>query len=72
LSWEAFSAVILTTSFLVNDFRANHLGLSRFTPLDTMLDERNSAYLFTLKDQHFCSGNFPDRPEQALSLRIVS
>jgi hypothetical protein len=47
---------ILTTSFLVNEFRADHLGLSRFTPLDTTLDSRDSAYLFTLKDQHLSSG----------------
>ena len=47
---------ILTTSFLVNDFRSDHLGLSRFTPLDTTLDGRDSAYLFTLKDQHLSPG----------------
>jgi hypothetical protein len=49
-------ANILTTSFLVNHFRADHLGLSRFTPLDTTLDERVSAYLFTLKDQYLFPG----------------
>jgi hypothetical protein len=47
---------ILTTSFLVNDFRSDHLGLSRFAPLDTTLDSRDSAYLFTLKDQHLSPG----------------
>ena len=47
---------ILTASFLVNEFRADHLGLSRFTPLDTTLDSRDSAYLFTLKDQHLSPG----------------
>ena len=49
-------ANILTTSFLVNHFRADHLGLSRFSPLDTTVDERGSAYLFTLKDQHLFPG----------------
>jgi hypothetical protein len=47
---------ILTTSFLVNDFRSDHQGLSRFTPLSTTLDARDSAYLFTLRDQHLSSG----------------
>ena len=47
---------ILTTSFLVNDYRSDHLGLSQFSPLDTTLDERDSAYLFTLKDQHLSPG----------------
>ncbi len=50
------SSNILTTSFLVNEFRSDHLGLSRFTPLDTTLDQRNSAYLFMLKDQHLFPG----------------
>jgi len=47
---------ILTTSFLVNDFRSDHMGLSQFSPLDTTLDSRDSAYLFTLKDQHLSPG----------------
>jgi hypothetical protein len=47
---------ILTTSFLVNEFRSDHLGLSLFTPLETTLDERDSAYLLTLKDQHLFPG----------------
>ena len=47
---------ILTTSFLVNEFRSDHLGLSVFSPLATTLDQRDSAYLFTLKDQYLFPG----------------
>jgi len=45
------SSNILTASFLVNRFGADHLGLSQFSPLETTLNETESAYLFTLKDQ---------------------
>jgi len=47
---------ILTASFLVNNYRSDHLGLSLFTPLATTLDQRDSAYLLMLKDQHLFPG----------------
>jgi len=47
---------ILTASILVNDYRSDHLGLSRFTPLDTTVDQRDSAYLLMLKDQFLFPG----------------
>src|SRR5208337_3843096 len=47
---------ILTASLLVNDYRSDHLGLSRFTPLATTLDARDSAYLLMLKDQYLFPG----------------
>jgi hypothetical protein len=47
---------ILTASFLVNDYRSDHLGLSLFTPLATTLDKRDSAYLLMLKDQYLFPG----------------
>ncbi|MGC9997873.1 MAG: carboxypeptidase regulatory-like domain-containing protein [Terriglobia bacterium] len=47
---------IFTASLLVNDYRSDHLGLSVFTPLATTLDERNSAELLMLKDQHLFPG----------------
>jgi len=47
---------ILTASFLVNEYRSDHLGLSLFTPLATTLDQRDSAYLLMLKDQHLFPG----------------
>jgi hypothetical protein len=47
---------ILTTSFLVNEFHSDHQGLSRFTPLETTLNNAVSAYLLTLKDQHLFPG----------------
>jgi hypothetical protein len=50
------SSNILTTSFLVNEYRSDHLGLSLFTPLATTLDERDSAYLLMLKDQYLFPG----------------
>ena len=49
-------ANILTASFLFNDYRSDHLGLSLFTPLSTTLDQRDSAYLLMLKDQHLFPG----------------
>lgn len=45
------SAHVLTTSLLLNRSRAEHAGLSRFTPLEATLDRRYTAYLFTMKDQ---------------------
>ena len=50
------SSNILTASFLVNEYRSDHLGLSLFTPLATTLDQRDSAYLLMLKDQHLFPG----------------
>ena len=44
-------AHLLTTAFLVNHFRAEDAGLSRFNPLETTLNLGGSAYLFTIKDQ---------------------
>jgi hypothetical protein len=45
------SSNILTTSFLVNGYRSDHAGLSPFDPLETTVNRRESAYLFTAKDQ---------------------
>ncbi|HVN81469.1 MAG TPA: carboxypeptidase regulatory-like domain-containing protein, partial [Terriglobia bacterium] len=44
---------ILTGSFLINEFHAAHLGLSALSPLETTLDQRQNAYLFTVKDQAY-------------------
>lgn len=44
---------ILTTSFLVNRFRLEHAGLSRFDPAETTVNLSQAAYLFSLKDQAF-------------------
>jgi len=41
----------LTGTFLVNRFGANYEGLSPFAPLETTLNERDSAYFLALKDQ---------------------
>jgi len=49
-------ANILTTSFLVNGLRSDHVGLGPFSPLETTVNQTDSAYLFTLKDQHLFSG----------------
>jgi hypothetical protein len=49
------SSNFLTASFLVNQFNSAHAGLSRFTPLETTTDQRQKAYLFTLKDQSYFS-----------------
>jgi hypothetical protein len=46
-------ANILTTSFLVNQFHADHAGLSQFSPIETTRDLQQSAYLLTVKDQSY-------------------
>jgi hypothetical protein len=46
-------ANILTTSFLVNRFHADHAGLSQFSPIETTRDLLQSAYLLTVKDQTY-------------------
>jgi hypothetical protein len=47
---------ILTTSLLVNYFHADHAGLSRLNPLETTREQRQTAFLFTLKDQAYLAG----------------
>jgi hypothetical protein len=49
-------AHILTSSLLVNRFRANHAGLSQFNPLETTRAVEQTAYLFTVKEQSYLSG----------------
>lgn len=46
---------ILTGSYLVNHFRSEHAGLSRFNPLETTINSHEAASLVTLKDQAFLS-----------------
>ena len=47
---------ILTAGFLGNRYESDHLGLSRFDPLETTRQRRDQAYLVTLKDQIYLSG----------------
>lgn len=42
---------ILAASFLVNRFRSEHAGLSPFNPQEATVNEDESAYVFTIKDQ---------------------
>jgi hypothetical protein len=42
---------ILATSFLVNRFRAEHARLSPFNPQEATINEDESVYVFTVKDQ---------------------
>lgn len=44
---------ILTVGLLTNYFRADHSGLSLFNPLETTRGLKQTAALFTLKDQTF-------------------
>ncbi len=44
---------ILTATVLVNGYRADHAGLSLFNPMDATVNQRNAAYFFALRDQHF-------------------
>lgn len=47
---------ILTAGFLGNRFESDHLGLSRFDPLETTRQRRDQAYMVTLRDQIYLSG----------------
>ncbi|HET9529375.1 MAG TPA: TonB-dependent receptor [Blastocatellia bacterium] len=46
---------ILTAGFLFNRFHADHLGISRFNPLETTRDLTRNAYLLTIKEQSYYS-----------------
>ncbi|MBO0720015.1 MAG: TonB-dependent receptor [Blastocatellia bacterium] len=47
---------ILTTSILVNRYNSTFDGLSVETPIDATRDLRQSAYLYTIKDQAYFTG----------------
>ncbi len=47
---------ILTTSFVVNHLHDPHQGLSPQTPREATASDVESAYLGTVKDQHYFSG----------------
>lgn len=47
---------ILTSSFLVNHYGSPNYGLDRFDPLETTLNVRDEAYLFSAKDLAYFSG----------------
>lgn len=49
-------ANILTASFLVNGFRSYHAGLGPFTPLESTVNQTDTAWLLTVKDQHLFTG----------------
>jgi hypothetical protein len=44
---------ILITSFLINYFHADRAGLSPLNPLETTREQKQTAWLFTLKDLHY-------------------
>ncbi|HSF22908.1 MAG TPA: TonB-dependent receptor, partial [Blastocatellia bacterium] len=46
---------ILTAGFLINRFHADHLGISRFNPVETTRDLTRNAYLITIKEQSYFS-----------------
>ncbi len=47
------SSNVLTGSFLVSHYNAEHVGLSTMALLPASVDQRKSAYFFNLKDQHY-------------------
>ncbi|MGH9840531.1 MAG: carboxypeptidase regulatory-like domain-containing protein [Blastocatellia bacterium] len=47
---------ILSAGFLVNYFLAGNAGLSRFNPLETTRALQHTAYLFTVRQQHYRAG----------------
>ena len=46
---------ILTIGFLFNRFHTDHLGISRFNPVETTRDLTRNAYLITVKEQSYFS-----------------
>jgi len=44
---------VLTGTWLFNQFRANHAGISPYDPLETTVDDRRSAYLAGLRSQSY-------------------
>lgn len=55
LQFNLTASNILTAGLLVNDFRADHVGLTRFNPLETTRKATRAAYLLTVKDQAYLS-----------------
>ncbi len=49
-------ANILTGNFLVNRFHSEHDGISPFNPQETTLLRNDSAWMYTVKDQHYFDG----------------
>ncbi len=56
VNWTASN--ILTASFLINRFEANHAGLSPFDPSETTVHQSRRAFLLTLKNQTYFSGGW--------------
>jgi hypothetical protein len=48
-------ANLLTGSFLINDFRSQHVGLSQFTPLESTVNQGDAAYILTLRNLAYLS-----------------
>jgi hypothetical protein len=46
---------ILTAGLLFNRFHSDHLGISRFNPVETTRDLTRNAYLITIKEQSYFS-----------------
>ncbi len=46
---------ILSAGFLFNRFHTDHLGISRFNPVETTRDLTRNAYLITVKEQSYFS-----------------
>lgn len=44
---------ILSTELLVNGFHARHAGLSIFNPVETTLNQRATAWMAAIRDQHY-------------------
>ncbi len=49
------SSNILTSSLLLNHFHSPYNGISQFSPQSTTLNQTESAYLFTIRDQAYFS-----------------
>lgn len=48
---------ILTAGLVVNHFRADHIGLTQFSPIETTRQAERAAYLLTVKEQsYFANG----------------
>ena len=50
------SSNILSTEFVVNQFGSDHIGISRFNPQETTVNEKSSSYLVGVRDQALLPG----------------
>src|SRR5205807_1736936 len=57
LQFNASNSNVLSAEFLVNRSKAEHVGISRFTPIASTLDQQSTDYMLGLKDSSYFSNH---------------